>query len=74
MDHVVIALLPLLAWAVLIGATALSITWGVVIGYHWFRYAMDTKLSILTVTLYSVVATLLLSGLLASAIAMSSHV
>jgi hypothetical protein len=71
MDPAFMSALPLVAWAVFAGATALTITLGALLAYHWFRYAMNPAVSLLSLIIYGATAFVLLSGLLAATIAIA---
>lgn len=72
MDPVFMRALPLLAWAVFAAASALTICLGLLLAYHWFRYAMNPAVSLLSLVTYSGVAFVLLSGLLTAAITIAA--
>lgn len=72
MDPAFINALPLLAWAIFAAATLLTLLLGTLLVYHWFRYAMNPAVSLLSSIIYGSIAFLLLSGLLASAIAIAT--
>ncbi len=38
---VVSGFFPLLGWAIFLGALALSVALGVILGFHWFSYARN---------------------------------
>lgn len=67
-----IDVLPLLIWAIFAAACALSIFLGALLAYHWFRYAMNPAASMLATIVYAGTAFVLLSGLLASTIAIAT--
>ena len=69
MDPVFMNSLPLLAWAIFAAASALTILLGLLLSYHWFRYAMNPAVALLSSLIYAGTAFLLLSGLLAATIA-----
>lgn len=69
MDPVFMKSLPLLAWAIFAAASALTILLGLLLCYHWFRYAMNPAVALLSSLIYAGTAFLLLSGLLAATIA-----
>lgn len=71
MDPTLAASLPLLAWAIFAGAAALTVVLGALLAYHWFRYAMNPAVSLLSLIAYGGVSFLLLSGLLAATIAIA---
>lgn len=72
MDPVVLSALPLLAWAIFAAASALTILIGLLLTYHWFRYAMNPAVALLSSIIYAGVAFVLLSGLLAATIAVAA--
>lgn len=72
MDPLPVISLPLLAWAVFAASTALTILLGLLLAYHWFRYAMNPAMSLLSLAIYSATALVLLSGLLAATIAVAN--
>jgi len=72
MDPAFMSALPLLAWAVFAAATALTLSLGALLTYHWFRYAMYPAVSLLSLIIYASVAFVLLSGLLAATIAIAA--
>lgn len=69
MDPVFMNSLPLIAWAIFAAACALTILLGLLLSYHWFRYAMNAAVALLSSIIYTTIAFLLLSGLLAATIA-----
>lgn len=72
MDPVFMSALPLLAWAIFAASTALTILLGLLLAYHWFRYAMNPAVALLSSIIYAGTAFLLLSGLLAATIAIAT--
>lgn len=64
--------LPLLAWAIFAAASALTVLLGILLSYHWFRYAMNPAIALLGSIIYGGIAFLLLSGLLAATIAIAT--
>ncbi|MFZ2555495.1 MAG: hypothetical protein WAZ27_03925 [Minisyncoccia bacterium] len=44
----------LLAWAIFLGATALSITLGVIMSFHWFRYARNPQSAFFSTVVYGI--------------------
>ena len=60
----------LLAWAIFLGAAALSITLGVIMSFHWFRYARNPQTALFSTIVYGigcVVILVLLLGAVTSA-------
>ena len=53
MDPVVLAALPLLAWAIFAAATALTTLLGAFLAYHWFRYAMNPAMALIATGVYA---------------------
>lgn len=41
MSGVVSGFFPVVGWAIFLGALALSIALGVILGFHWFSYARN---------------------------------
>ena len=72
MDPTLASSLPVLVWAIFIGATLLSLTLGTILAYHWFRYAMNPAASFSALVLFSCVSVLLLSTLLAATVAIAT--
>jgi hypothetical protein len=71
MDPMLMGALPLIAWAIFAAATALTVLLGALLAYHWFRYAMNPVVSLLSLLAYGAVAFVLLSGLLAATVAIA---
>ena len=69
MENPLAAILPLLTWAVFIGATLLSIAVGAILSYHWRRYTMNPPIASLATLIYAIGTGVLLSILLGAAIA-----
>jgi hypothetical protein len=69
MSPALLSTLPLLAWAIFAAAAALTVLLGLLLAYHWLRYAMNPAISLLAMIVYGGVAFVLLSALLASTIA-----
>ena len=61
----------LLAWAIFLGAAALSVVLGVILSFHWFRYAMNPSIAMISTVVYGAGTLLLLSILLGAVIAAS---
>lgn len=72
MDPAFMNALPLLAWAIFAAATLLTVLLGALLVYHWFRYAMNPAVSLLSSIIYGGIAFVLLSGLLAATIAIAN--
>lgn len=72
MDPMLLGALPLVAWAVFAAATALTILLGALLAYHWFRYAQNPAVSLLSLIIYGATAFVLLSGLLAATVAIAT--
>jgi hypothetical protein len=69
MENTLGTLLPMLAWAVFIGATVLSILLGAILSYHWFKYAMNPPIASVAFLVFAIGTGFLLSGVLAATIA-----
>lgn len=59
-----------LAWAILLGATALSIVLGVVLSYHWFRYAMNPSAALIGTIVYGAGCAVILAILLGAVLSL----
>lgn len=71
MDLTLAASLPILIWAIFIGALLLSISLGALLTYHWLRYAMNRGVSLTALLIYGGVTFFLLSSLFAATVAIS---
>lgn len=60
------ALIPLIVRILAFASLLLTLLLGVVLAFHWFRYAMNAGVSILALVVYSVVSVSLLSSMLAA--------
>lgn len=69
MENPFVVFLPILAWAVFIGALLLSIVLGAILSYHWFKYAMNPPVASMAFLIFAIGTGFLLSGLLAATIA-----
>ena len=72
MDPLINGLTSPLTWAIFLGSCALTVTLGVILAYHWFRYAMNRGTAILACGIYATVSGFLLLGILAATIALNS--
>lgn len=72
MDPTLLNALPLLAWAIFAASSALTVLLGLLLTYHWFRYAMNPAVALLSSIIYAGTAFLLLSGLLAATVAIAA--
>ena len=63
MDPLLAASLPLVAWAVFAGATALSAVLGSILAYHWYRFAMNPAGATLSLIVYCIVTSAFVSCL-----------
>jgi hypothetical protein len=52
-------------WVVCGACAALSATLGIILAYHWFRFAHQTGVAILALTIYCGVCAAILSSLVA---------
>lgn len=64
-----LVLLVPLSWAMFAGALLLSVLLGVILAYHWFRYAMNPGIAFVATVVYASVSGFLLFGILVAAIA-----
>lgn len=69
MENPLIAFLPILAWALFLGALMLSVLIGAILSYHWFRYAMNPPVASLAFLIFAIGTGFLVSGLLVATIA-----
>jgi hypothetical protein len=67
---VVSGFFPMLGWAIFLGATALSITLGAILSFHWFRYAMNPSAAMVGTIVYGVGCIIILALLLGSVLAL----
>lgn len=56
----------LLAWAIFLGATTLSIVLGIILSYHWFQYARNQTISLVAALVYGAGCLLILLMLLSA--------
>jgi len=61
----------LLAWAIFLGAAALSVVLGIILSFHWFRYAMNPSVAMIASVVYGGGTLLILSILLGAVLAAS---
>jgi len=54
-------------WALVAGAFVLSLAVGIVLAFHWFKYATSTVVPFIATTVYAIVCTALLICLVALA-------
>lgn len=66
--EVVTQSLPLLTSVIALASLVLTVGLGILLAYHWMRYALAPATTVLAIIIYSIVSLLLLSGLLASSI------
>lgn len=61
----------LLAWAIFLGATALSIVLGIILSFHWFKYSMNPNGAMIASIVYGagclVILTLLIGAVVSVA-------
>lgn len=72
MDPILLTALPFLLWALVAGASILTVLLGGILAYHWFRYAMNPATALIAVFVYGGISFLLLSGLVGATIAITS--
>ncbi len=61
---------PLLGWAIFLGALALSVALGVILGFHWFNYARNDGMALTASIVYGAGCVIILVMLLGSVIAL----
>ncbi len=69
MENPFAAFLPMLGWAIFIGATMLSLSLGAILSYHWYRYAMNPPMSSFAILIFTIGTCFFLSGVLAATVA-----
>lgn len=67
---VVSGFFPIFGWAIFLGATALSVTLGGVLSFHWFKYAMNKSAATVGTIVYGAGCLVILSLLLGSVISL----
>ncbi len=72
MDGILPGFLSLLAWAIFIGALALAALIGALLSFHWFRYAMNARLAMMTSLVYSLGCLAILAFLFGTTLGVSS--
>jgi hypothetical protein len=65
---VVSGFFPMLGWAIFLGSAALSVTLGLILSFHWFKYAMNPTAAMTGSIVYSVGCILILALLLGAVI------
>lgn len=65
---VVSGFFPLLGWAIFLGATALSATLGIILSFHWFKYAMNPRVAMTGTIIYSAGCVVILALLLGAVV------
>ncbi|OGG73325.1 hypothetical protein A3A38_01380 [Candidatus Kaiserbacteria bacterium RIFCSPLOWO2_01_FULL_53_17] len=55
-----------LAWAIFLGAMMLSIALGIILSFHWFRYARNQTVSLVAALIYGGGCLFILSMLLSA--------
>lgn len=73
MDPATASLLPIFAWIAFCLLTLLAVLLGLLLTYHWFRYAMNNAAALTSLVIYSTITFLLVSGLLAATIAVTAR-
>jgi|GEM_PF-1573791 len=68
MGNPLLPFLPMLAWAIFIGATLLSLTLGAILTYHWYRYAMNPPMASYAFLVFAIGTGFFLSGVLAATV------
>jgi hypothetical protein len=68
---VVSGFFPMLGWAIFFGASALSVTLGIILSFHWFRYAMNPSMAMMGTILYGAGCVIILALLLGAVIGLS---
>ncbi len=63
--------LPLLGWAIFFGALALSFALGIILSFHWFKYAMNPSAAMMGTILYCAGCVIILALLLGAVAGLS---
>ena len=61
---VVSGFFPMLGWAIVLGSAALSVTLGLILSFHWFKYAMNPTAAMTGSIVYTIGCVLILVLLL----------
>lgn len=61
---VVSGFFPMLGWAIFLGSCALSLTLGIILSFHWFRYAMNPSMATIGTIAYGAGCLIILALLL----------
>lgn len=68
---VVSGFFPLLGWAIFFGASALSVALGVILSFHWFRYAMNPSMAMTGSIIYAAGCVIILALLLGTVVGLT---
>ena len=71
MDATLVSVIQLVVWAIFLAAAFLTIIFGGVLAYHWYRFAMNPFAATVQLVVYSVVSLILLGGLLSATLAIN---
>ena len=71
MDATPVSVIQLIVWAIFLAAALLTIIFGSVLSYHWYRFAMSPFAATVQLTVYSVVSLIILGGLLSATLAIN---
>lgn len=66
MPPVLANLVPYVALAIFLATTLLAIMLGCILSYHWFRFAMNKSMALISLVIYCGGTFFLLSGLFAA--------
>jgi hypothetical protein len=66
--------LPALAWVLTAASLLLAAFLGIILVYHWFRYAMNPAITGVAFIVYVVISSILLSGMFAAVAILTSSV
>lgn len=68
---VVSGFFPFLGWAIFLGGLALSVALGVILSFHWYRYAMNSAVATTATIIYAAGTFVILFMLLGAVLSLS---
>jgi hypothetical protein len=71
MDPILIGLMKPVSWFIFGGMTLMTLVVGLILAYHWKRYAMNAGMSFASLIVFAIGAGILLLGLLGATIALN---
>lgn len=67
---VVSGFFPMFGWAIFLGSCALSIVLGIILSFHWFRYAMNPSAAMIGTIAYGAGCLVILALLLGAVVSL----